>query len=194
MKGGSQASTAVASLVKPQVYEQLNQQFDNLVGGSKKKGSKPKQPSKTKKASPSSTSEKKPTRPKKPSSKSQTHSSNKTKHSPTMKGGVCMICGGSLMKHMNEYDDTDVQTLYNKKGGSSALYDIKYDISSAFVKPAHGEIGSRNIDAPTLKHMSYQEPTSWAPFDKYVQYGNVSGSPSMKFNYSGGKATKQGKR
>jgi hypothetical protein len=192
MKGGSQASTAVASIVSPQAYEQLNQQFDNLVGGSKKKSKQPKK---------SSSTTDKPTKPKKPSvpkksSKAPTHTpnKNKNKHSPTMKGGVCMICGGSLMKHMNEYDDSDVQRLYNKKGGANALYNIQYDVSSALVKPAYGEAVPRNLDATTLKHMSYQEPSSWAPFDKYVQYGNVSGSPTMKFAYSGGKATKQGKR
>jgi hypothetical protein len=111
-----------------------------------------------------------------------------------MKGGVCMICGGSLMKHINEYDDSDLHTVYNKKGGSNPLFNIKYDITNAFTQPAYGDVASRSVDSAVFKQMAYDNPTSWSPLQKYVQYGNVSGSPSMHFAYSGGKAIKQHKK
>ena len=101
-----------------------------------------------------------------------------------------MICGGGLMKHMNDFDDKDMKSLYNKKGGSNALYNIKYDITSAFTQPAYGDVTSRGLDASTIKQLSYENPSSLAAYDKFVQYGNVSGTPVMKFNYTGGKNVK----
>jgi hypothetical protein len=175
MKGGSVASSAVEGLVKPTTYEHLNSQFDNLVGGAKgKKNSSPKPKSSTKKA----TEKKAPSKPTAKTSQSQ-------------KGGICMICGGAHMKHINEYNDQGLQKVYNKKGGSNPLYTIKYDISTAFTQPAYGDVTSRSVDAATLKHMSYESPSSWTPYSKFVQYGNVTGTPQMKFEYSGGKASKK---
>ena len=181
MKGGSSASTAVVDLVNTEAYEQLNTQFDNLVGGAKRK-SQPKPPkSKT---------------PKKPSTTSKTTKTKTSKKDEKHehKGGVCMICGGNLMKHMNDFEDKDLQSVYNKKGGApNALYNIKYDITSAFTQPAYGDITSRTLDAATMKQMSYESPSSLSAYDKYVQYGNVSGTPVMKFNYTGGKSKAGGK-
>jgi hypothetical protein len=178
MKGGSSASTAVVDLVNTEAYEQLNTQFDNLVGGAKRK-SQPKPPkSKT---------------PKKPSTTSKTTKTKTSKKDEKHehKGGVCMICGGNLMKHMNDFEDKDLQSVYNKKGGApNALYNIKYDITSAFTQPVYGENTSRVLDATTMKQMSYENPSSLTPYAKYVHYGNVSGTPTIKFNYTGGNTKK----
>jgi hypothetical protein len=186
MKGGSSASTAVVDLVKTEAYEHLNTQFDNLVGGAKSKSQQKTSKSKTpKKTSTTSKTTKPKTIKAKPGKKDEKH-----EH----KGGVCMICGGNLMKHMNDFDDKDLQSVFNKKGGApSALYNIKYDISNAFTQPAYGDITSRALDAATMKQMSYESPSSLSPYEKYVQYGNVSGTPVMKFNYTGGKSKAGGK-
>ena len=178
MKGGSTASTAVVDLVKTEAYEQLNTQFDNLVGGAKGKGKGKSQQKTT---------------PKKASTTSKAKSGKKDgKHAH--KGGVCMICGGSLMKHMNDFDDKDLQSVYNKKGGASeALFNIKYDITNAFSQPAYGDNTSRALDADTMKQMSYESPSSLTPYEKYVQYGNVTETPLVKFNYAGGKSKAVGK-
>ena len=181
MKGGSLASTAVVDLVKTETYEQLNSHFDNLVGGAKGKGK-----GKFQKTSPKT--------PKKASTTSKSSKSSKSgkqdkKHEH--KGGVCMICGGNLMKHMNDFDDKDLQSVYNKKGGApNPLFNIKYDISSAFTQPVYGENTSRVLDATTMKQMSYENPSSLTPYAKYVHYGNVSGTPTIKYNYTGGNTKK----
>jgi len=180
MKGGSSASAAVVDLVKTEAYEHLNTQFDNLVGGAKGKSQQKTSKSKT----PKKTSKPKTTKPK----------AGKKDEKHEHKGGVCMICGGNLMKHMNDFDDKDLQSVYNKKGGSTnALYNIKYDITSAFTQPAYGDITSRALDAATMKQMSYESPSSLSAYDKFVQYGNVSGTPVMKFDYTGGKSKVGGK-
>ena len=180
MKGGSIASASVVDLVKTETYEHLNTNFDNLIGGAKGKGkdkSQKKTSSKTpKKGSSTSKSSKKPAK-------------KDVKHEH--KGGVCMICGGGLMKHMNDFDDKDLHSVYNKKGGApNALFNIKYDITNAFAQPTYGDNTSRVLDAATMKQLSYESPSSLTPYAKYVQYGNVSGTPVMKFNYTGGKPKK----
>lgn len=158
MKGGSVSSSHVESLVSSDVYESMNKHFDNLVGGAK--------------------STKKPTKPK----------LSKPKPPHKHKGGVCMLCGGStsLMKHINEFDNSGLKTLYNKKGGSNPLYNIKYDISTAFTQPLHG-VASKGFD------INYDNPTSMSSMNKVVQYGNVSGSDNVKFVYGGGKSSSKGK-
>lgn len=180
MKGGSAASTAVVDLVKTETYEQMNNHFDNLVGGAKsKKAANTNKTSKKTKAN--KKTEDKPT-------KSKTvKNSGKHEHS----GGICMICGGGLMKHMNDFDDKDMKSLYNKKGGANPLYNIKYDITNAFTQPAYGDVTSRGLDASTIKQLSYENPSSLSTYNKFVQYGNVSGTPVMKFNYTGGKNVKK---
>jgi hypothetical protein len=181
MKGGSSASTAVVDLVKTEAYDHLNTQFDNLVGGAKGKSQQKTSKSKT---------------PKKTSTTSKTTKgkTGKKDEKHEHKGGVCMICGGNLMKHMNDFDDKDLQSVFNKKGGApNPLFNIKYDITSAFTQPAYGDITSRALDASTMKQMSYESPSSLSTYDKYVQYGNVTGTPVMKFNYTGGKSKAGGK-
>jgi hypothetical protein len=187
MKGGSAASTAVVDLVKTETYEQMNTHFDNLVGGAKT----PKTPKKTKttKTPKASSTPKKTEAKASKSSKSSKTGKNSHKHSHL--GGMCMICGGGLMKHMNDFDDKDMKSLYNKKGGANPLYNIKYDITSAFTQPAYGDVTSRGLDASTIKQLSYENPSSLSAYNKFVQYGNVSGSPVMKFNYTGGKNVKK---
>jgi hypothetical protein len=165
MKGGSVASDAVANLVKPEVYETLNNQFDDTVkfsGGSKGKKKQDKKQDK------------------KPTAKSTSSKQNK-------KGGMCMACGGSLMKHINEYNDESLHTLYNKKGGSDPLFTIKYDISTAFAEPTHGQSVSRTVDNSTLNQMTYENPTSFGVMNKSVQYGNVTDSPVVNFSFGGAK-------
>jgi hypothetical protein len=185
MKGGSAASTAVADLVKVDTYEQLNTQFDNLVGG---KGQRKSATKATKKTSTTTQKEAKPAKTK--SAKPKPVKAKPTDKKHAHKGGMCMICGGSLMKHMNDFDDKDLQSVFNKKGGApNPLFNIKYDITSAFSQPVYGEVTSRALDAATMKQMSYENPSSLSPYNKFVQYGNVSGSPVMKFDYVGGKST-----
>lgn len=168
MKGGSVASSAVESLVDAPTWEKLNVQFDNQVGGKKKKTSTKKQD-------------------KKKSSKQQEKKStgNKEKHSKHQKGGMCPMCGGG-MKHINDFESEGLFNLYNKKGGANPSFSIKYDYSDAMLKPQHGDVINRALNTDIVGVMASESPSTLGSMNKTVEFGNVFGAPKVPFVYTGG--------
>ncbi len=165
MKGGSVASDAVVQLVPANAFKLLNSQFTNVVGGGKKKSPKPKAVSS------------KPTKPK--------------------KGGMCPMCGGTsakLMNHINEFDDSGLTQLRNKKGGAgspspSPLFDIKYDYANAIMQSPHGDGIDRSMNLEATRLMTNEAPSVLGGFQKSISYGNVTDIPDTNFIYGGAKKT-----
>jgi len=169
MKGGSVASSAVEQLVAPKAFENLNVQFDNIVGGAKKSVKK--------------------TTTKKTEKKTEKKTAQKTKQ----QGGVCMMCGG--MKHINDFDDEGLFNLYNKKGGSQQ-FTMNYDYSASMLKPLHGAPVDRVLNTDVVGVMANDSSSTLGSMSKTVEFGNVFGTRAVPFNYSGGsqKTKKQVKK
>lgn len=161
MFGGSLSSDNVNSMVQPEAYAKLDAHFDNLVGGAKGKRSKQ--------------SKRKPTA--------------KKTVAKVHKGGMCLMCGGT-MKHMNDYDDEGLFNLYNKKGGAAPDYQVQYDYSSSMAKGAHGAPIDRVLDANTVSLMATESTSSLGGMQKTVEFGNVIRAGDIPFNYSGGAKSK----
>lgn len=188
MKGGSIASQNVTSGLSSDVFARLNSQFDGLfVGGGKKKSQKTTAKDNAKKHGGMCPAmcggAKKKVAPKTDTKKQ----SNEKKH-----GGTCTLCGGAkggsakLMKHMNEFNDDGAFNLYNKKGGSAPPFEMKYDYDASLAKPAHGAFINRGVDTTQVSLMANETPSSLGSLNKFVQYGNISGSYNMPFSYGGG--------
>jgi len=174
MKGGSVASSAVESLVQAPTWDKLNVQFDNQVGGKKKKASPKKQTEKKEKKQ-----DKKP-------------SANKQKHTKHQKGGMCIMCGGK-MKHINDFESEGLFNLYNKKGGANSSFPMSYDYSDAMMKPQHGDVINRTLNTDIVGVMASESPSTLGSMSKTVEFGNVFDAPKVPFVYTGGskKATKK---
>lgn len=184
MKGGSIASQNVTSGLNADVFARLNSQFDGLFGGGKKKAQKTTSKDNGKKQGGMCPAmcggAKKKVAPKTDAKKQ----SNEKKH-----GGMCTLCGGAkgkLMKHMNEFNDDIGLNLYNKKGGSAPPFEMKYDYDVSLAKPAHGSFINRGVDTTQVTLMANETPSSLGALNKFVQYGNISGSYNMPFSYGGG--------
>lgn len=170
MKGGSVASSAVESLVQAPTWDKLNVQFDNQVGGKKKKASPKKQTEKKQKAS--KQQDKKP-------------SANKQKHSTHQSGGFCPMCGGG-MKHINDFESEGLFNLYNKKGGANSSFPMNYDYSDAMMKPQHGVVINRALNTDIVGVMASESPSTLGGMSKTVEFGNVFDAPKVPFVYTGG--------
>jgi hypothetical protein len=164
MKGGSVASSAVEGLVQGTTWTKLDAQFDNQVGGKKKKQAK-KTTSKSKKTT---------TKPKQ----------------PKQKGGICPVCVGGKMKHMNDFESEGLFNLYNKKGGASPSFPIKYDYSDAMMKPLHGDVINRGLNTDIMSVMASDSPSSLGSMNKTIAFGGVVDTPKVPFVYTGGSKKK----
>lgn len=118
---------------------------------------------------------------------------NKKKTQKTKKGGMCPMCGGTsakLMHHINEYDNSGITQLRNKKGGAgSPLFDIKYDYSSSIMQSPHGAPVDRTLNLEATKLMASESPSVLGDFNKSIQYGNVTDVANTNFVYGGAKKT-----
>jgi hypothetical protein len=168
MKGGSVASDNVVSLVSPGAFEKLDAQFDNQFGGKRKSVKSVKSVKSAKSV--------------KPAAKAKSQGKKESKH---LKGGMCQMCGG-YMKHMNDFNDEQIASLYNKKGGANApLFDIKYDYSTSLHQPAHGASIDRTLNETAINAMASESPSSLGGLQKSVQFGNVFGNNDLPFAYGG---------
>lgn len=162
LRGGSVASDAVVSQVSDGAFSKLDGQFTNLIGG-KRRTKKPSKQAKT------STS-------KKPAPKSR-------------KGGMCMICGGSTqpyMKHFNDFDNSGLDKVHNKRGGSNPpMYDIKYDNNYAMAQPPHGPSINRGVNFEATNLMASESVSSLGNLNKIAHYGNITDLSDGKFIYGG---------
>ena len=164
LRGGSVASDAVVSQVTDGAFSKLDGQFTNLVGGKRMT--------------------------KKPSTQAKTStSSSKKTASKSRKGGMCMICGGSTqphMKHFNDFDNSGLDKVHNKRGGSSSpLFDVKYDYSMAMSQPAHGPSINRGINFEATNLMASESVSPLGGFNKVAHYGNITDLSDGKFIYGG---------
>lgn len=168
MKGGSVASSSVGELVQTPTWEKLDAQFDNQVGGKKKSKKQSTKTAKTNKSDSKKT-------------KQEQSQSKKGKQ----QGGFCPVCGGG-MKHINDFDDEGMFNLYNKKGGASPMFQMKYDYTDAMMKPLHGEVIQRGLNTDLVSAMATDSPSSLGSMNKTVEFGNVFDAPKVPFTYSGG--------
>lgn len=115
----------------------------------------------------------------------------KKKAHKTKKGGMCPMCGGTsakLMHHMNEFDNSGITQLRNKKGGAgSPLFDIKYDYSSSIMQPSHGTPIDRSLNIEATRLMANESPSVLGGFSKSIAYGNVTDVANTNFVYGGAK-------
>ena len=113
----------------------------------------------------------------------------------TKKGGMCPMCGGSsgkLMHHINEFDNSGITQLRNKRGGAAAstaapLFDIKYDYGTSIMQSPHGAPIDRSLNFEVTKLMSSESPSVLGDFNKSIQYGNVTDVANTNFVYGGAK-------
>jgi hypothetical protein len=191
MKGGSVASSGVVDLVNAGAYEKLDAQFDNAVGGGLKKKMPREKANKQKTLTDNNKNKtEKPNRSKKTNKTNNSNKAVKTEKKPhVLHGGMCPMCGGR-MKHMNEYDDTGLFNLYNKKGGANQMFDMKYDYNDAMAQSPHGPIINRSVNEQTTAMLANDSPSTLGGLVKSVQFGNVFDTSSVPFTYNGGKGKK----
>lgn len=125
----------------------------------------------------------------------------KKKGKPRPSGGMCMICGGSkqnLMKHFDEFDNTGLRRVHNKKGGASTsaapLFNISYDYTPGLYKPAHGLHIDRTLNHEATNMMASESASSFGGFNKVAQYGNMTDLSDGTFIYGGARKSKPTKK
>jgi hypothetical protein len=121
----------------------------------------------------------------------------KTKSKLRRSGGMCMICGGSkqnIMKHFDEFDNTGLMRVHNKKGGASSsaspLFNMNYDYTSGMYKPAHGVHIDRALNHEATNIMASESASSFGGFNKVAQYGNMTDLSNGTFVYGGARVSK----
>lgn len=175
LKGGSVASDAVVSQVSDSAFSKLDGHFTNLIGGKRRV--------------------KKPVN--KPKTSTTSKSSGRKPVPASRKGGMCMICGGSPqpeMKHFNEFDNTGLVKIHNKRGGSSSpLYEVRYDNSMSMASPPHGPSINRGVNFEATNLMATENVSSFGNFNKVAHYGNITDLSDGKFIYGGANKRKEAK-
>lgn len=121
----------------------------------------------------------------------------KKKGKPRPSGGMCMICGGSkqnLMKHFDEFDNTGLRRVHNKKGGASTsaapLFNISYDYTPGLYKPPHGLQIDRALNYEATNMMASESASSFGGFNKVAEYGNMTDLSDGTFVYGGARKSK----
>lgn len=113
----------------------------------------------------------------------------KGKSSNVRSGGMCIVCGGAKkegMKHFNDFDNSGLMRVHNKRGGAnSPLFDIRYDYSSAMSQPAHGPLVNRALNYEATNMMASESTTPLGDFNKLTAYGNLTDLSEGVFKYGG---------
>ena len=196
MKGGSVSSDNVVVDVKPEAFDKLNGLFTNIVGGAKRskvlrKAKSPKKTSDTK-------SRKAVVKSEKPSKSVKSVKSGK-KTIRSKKGGMCPMCGGNSMLHMNQYDNSGIFNLYNKKGGAQPLaLDVGYNYNIPNQSSPNGPTVIRALDSSAIDILASEPASQMGNLVKTLQYGQAGSAfegPNVPFKYAqsltGGKKTKK---
>jgi hypothetical protein len=204
MKGGSVSSENVVADVKVEAFDKLDGLFTNVVGGAKRsKGPrKVKSSTKTSKKPENTKSRKTVAKSEKPVAKSvkprKTGKTGKTIQR-SKKGGMCPMCGGNSMLHMNQYDNSGIFNLYNKKGGAEQpLLDVGYNYNIPNQSTPNGPIVTRTLDTSAIDILASEPTSQMGNLVKTLQYGQAGSAfegPNVPFKYAqtltGGKKTKK---
>jgi hypothetical protein len=207
MKGGSVSSENVVADVKVEAFDKLDGLFTNIIGGAKRsKGPrKVKSTTKTSKKTESTKSRKTVAKSEKPVAKSvkprKTDKASKTRKpiQRSKKGGMCPMCGGNSMLHMNQYDNSGIFNLYNKKGGAEQpLLDVGYNYNIPNQSTPNGPIVTRTLDTSAIDILASEPASQMGNLVKTLQYGQAGSAfegPNVPFQYAqtltGGKKTKK---